>query len=79
VGKKKTISREKQPNRPPKPHYTLKANLYYRQVIAPLVKAYQQAMGAKNYEEAEKIFNQIREEKKHHRLLLHRKEMVRIK
>ncbi|SEN21728.1 hypothetical protein [Lihuaxuella thermophila] len=79
MGKKKRSTREKHPNPPQKPRYTLKANLFYSQVIAPLVKAYQQSMGAKNYEEAEQFFNQIREAKKQHRFLLHKKEMIRIR
>jgi hypothetical protein len=79
MAKKKTSRREKQPNNPKKPRFTSKANLFYSEVVAPLEKAYRQAMKAKNYTEAEQFFKQIREAKEEHRLWLARKELVRIK
>ncbi|SFJ30549.1 hypothetical protein [Thermoflavimicrobium dichotomicum] len=77
--KKRIIVREKPANRPSKPRYTLEANRFYQQTVAPLVKKYRQAMQLKNYDEAGSLFQQIVEARKHHRYLLHRKGKIRIK
>lgn len=79
MGKKKRNNREKAANRPRKPRYTLEANLFYRDMIAPLQRKYHTAMRMKNYEEAGRLFKEIAQGKEQHRLLLHRKEKVRIK
>lgn len=80
-GKKpsKVATKEKQMNRPPKPKYTYKAHFFYKETIAPLERAYRQAMGAGNYIEASKLFNQITAARQEHRLWLARKEKVRIR
>ncbi|MBA4495014.1 hypothetical protein ACFO25_02060 [Paenactinomyces guangxiensis] len=78
MAKKKRSHREKKANRPPKPRFTSKANIYHSEVVAPLEKAYRQAMRTGNYEEAGHFFKETTEARKEHRLLLHRKELVKI-
>jgi hypothetical protein len=77
--KKSTSLNEKQVNRPPKPRYTSIANQYYSEVVAPIERAYDQAMRLKNYKEAGNAYEQLTQAKKHHRLLIARKELVLIK
>ncbi|RAL26549.1 hypothetical protein [Thermoflavimicrobium daqui] len=76
---KKKRSREKQKNKPTKLKYTLIAHQFHKETIAPLVKQYRRAMCLKNYDAARDFFQQLTEARQHHRLLLHRKEKVRIK
>lgn len=78
LAKFKRNTSNKQVNQPRKPKLTSKANLYYRDQIAPLEKKYRQAMQSKNYKHARELFNQIRNLKKEYLLLLHRKERVKI-
>ncbi|TCS92405.1 hypothetical protein [Hazenella coriacea] len=78
MAKFKKSTSNKQVNNPRKPKFTLKAHLYHRDVVAPLERKYRHAMKSKNYELARKIFEQIRDRKEEHRLLIHRKEKVRM-
>jgi hypothetical protein len=75
---RKKRSGEKQQNRPAKPKYTTTAHQYHQQVLAPLANAYRRAMKFKNYEEAGQYYMQLMEARKHHRILLHRKEKIQI-
>lgn len=84
VAKKSSRSRniqtsEKQVSRPPKPHYTNRAHLYYHEEVAPIEKSYRQAMRIGNYSEAVKLFEALQVAKKEHQILLSRNERVRVK
>lgn len=72
-------TKEKQISRPPKPHYTNRAHLYYQEEVAPIEKSYQQAMKMGNYSEAVKFYEALQVAKKEHRILLSRNERVRVK
>jgi hypothetical protein len=79
LGKKKKSTREKAANRSAKPRFTLRANLFHRDVVAPLVRAWRMALANKNYDEAGRLYEEILKAKREHRIWLHRKEMVRIR
>lgn len=76
---KKRKVRDRPKQRGAKARYTNKANLYYKEVIAPLEKAFKRAMIGERFQEARDIFLKIRKSKKSHRQILMRKELVRIK
>lgn len=76
---KKRRTRDKENQRVSKARYTNYANVYYKEQVAPLERAYKRAMLGKQHQEAGEIFMKIREAKKKHRTILMRKELVRIK
>ncbi|WP_124727225.1 hypothetical protein [Staphylospora marina] len=76
MGKRKKSTREKAPGGKKRTRYTLKANLFHRDVITPLERRWRQALQNKNYPEAGRLYEKIVEARKKHRLLLHRKEKV---
>lgn len=76
---KKKRTRDKESQRASKARYTNRANLYYKEVISPLERAWKRAMIARQYQEAGELFMKIREAKKDHRQLLMRRELARIK
>jgi hypothetical protein len=76
---KKRRTREKENQRRTKGRFTNKANIYYKDVVAPLERAYKRALIGAQYREAGEIFLKIREAKKSHRHLLMRKEFMRIR
>lgn len=67
------------PPSPPKPRYTSSANLYHKEVVAPLEKKWRHALKKKNYDEASAIFQELLEKRKYHRVLVKRSEKVLIK
>jgi len=62
----------------PKPRYTLSANLYHKEVIAPLERKFRHALKKKNYEEAGLLFRQILKERTKHRHMIYQREKVEI-
>jgi hypothetical protein len=76
---KRRKTREKENQRGTKAKYTNSANLYYKEVISPLERAFKRALLAEQFTEAGEIFIKMREAKKYHRHLVMRKEFVRIK
>jgi hypothetical protein len=76
---KKRRTREKEKQRSAKPRYTNRANIFYKEKIAPLERAYRRAMIGGQYTEAGEIFKNIRAAKKQHRTILMRKELVQIR
>ncbi|MGI6474402.1 MAG: hypothetical protein ACOX0J_08965 [Thermoactinomyces vulgaris] len=79
MGKKRRLSTNRQEQRPAKPKYTSRANLFHQQVVAPLEKRFRQALKARRYEEAESLYREITEARKEHRLWIDRSEKVRIR
>ncbi|MGA8941762.1 MAG: hypothetical protein WB502_03475 [Thermoactinomyces sp.] len=79
MARKKRTSGNAKENRPSKPRYTSRANIFDHEVLAPLTKRFRQALKAKNYEEAQMIYKEIVEARKQHRLWQHRCEWVRIR
>ncbi|MFC7441005.1 hypothetical protein [Laceyella putida] len=77
--KNKAYKKEKKTNNPPKPRYTNQANLFYRDVIAPLEKRYRQSLQARDYEGARRLLREIEAVRREHRLLLYRNERVEVK
>lgn len=78
MAKKKLHNQVKKPNHPPQPRYTNQANLFYRDVIAPLQKRYRQALQARDYEGARQLLQEIERARREHRLLLYRNVRVRV-
>jgi hypothetical protein len=76
---KRKRTRDKERQRGTQPKFTNRANVYYKEVIAPLERACKRAIVSEQYKEVETLFLQIRKAKKDHRQLLMRKEFVRIK
>lgn len=76
---KKRKTREKEKQRGAKARYTNYANIFYKEEVAPLERAYKRALLGEQYRQAGEIFMKIREAKKKHRTILMRKEFVRIK
>lgn len=76
---KKRRTKDKESQRVSKARYTNYANVYYKEQVVPLERAYKRAMLGEQYREAGKIFMKIREAKKKHQTILMRKEFVRIK
>lgn len=76
---KKFRNREKPKPHKAKPKFTLQANLFEQQHIKPCLKQYRQAMKTKRYEEAGKAFAKLQTLRKEHRLLLARKEKIRLR
>lgn len=76
---KKRRTRDKEKQRGPKPRYANRANLFYKEEVAPLERAYRRAMLGERYAEAAEIFKNIRTAKKQHRTILMRKELVQIR
>ncbi|MCH5584214.1 hypothetical protein MK805_04435 [Shimazuella sp. AN120528] len=76
---KKRKTRDKENQRKAKARYTNRANIFYKEEVAPLEKAYRRALLGEQYREAGEFFKKIREAKKRHRTILMRKEFVRIK
>jgi hypothetical protein len=76
---KKRKTREKENQRASKARYTNRANVFYKEKVAPLERAYKRALLGKQYQEAGGIFMKIREAKKQHRTIWMRKEFVKIK
>lgn len=62
-----------------KPRFTLLANQFHQQQITPCLKKYRQAMKAKRYKDAGEAFATSQQLYKEYRLLLARKEKIRIR
>jgi len=80
MGKKKgkTKRREKQPQNPVKPRTTTVADQYHRLEVAPLERAYRQALQAKAYGTASALFERLTAARNHHRVLIFRRERIPI-
>lgn len=76
---KKRRNREKENHRPKKQRFTLQANRFYKEQIAPCAKTYRKAMKAKQYQEAADSFSKLQALRQEHRLLLARKQKIRIR
>lgn len=78
MAKKKVAAKgpEKQKNNPPKQKFIFKANIYHRDIIAGLERKYRLAMRMKNYEEASRLYKELKTAQQEHRNLIHRKEHV---
>lgn len=76
---KKRRNREKPKRHRAKPKFTLRAHLFDQQQITPCLKQYRQAMKTKRYEEAGAAFAKLQKLREEYRLLLARKEKVRIR
>ena len=74
---KKRRNRQKEQHRPPKPRYTLIANAYQQQRLAPLYKRYAQLMRNQSYDEAIATFQQLEAARQEYRHLLHRRQKYR--
>jgi Tfp pilus assembly protein PilF len=79
MGKNRRLSTNRQEQRPAKPKYTTRANMFHQQVVAPLEKRFRQALKARRYAEAESLYRKITEARKEHRLWIDRSEKVRIR
>ncbi|KPC77721.1 hypothetical protein ADL26_00325 [Thermoactinomyces vulgaris] len=78
MAKHKSYNKEKKPNNPPKPRYTNQANLFHRDVIAPLERRYRQCLQAREYESARALLRELETARREHRILIHRNERVKI-
>ena len=79
MSKKRRFSQPRQEQRPAKPKYTSRANIYHQQVVAPLEKRFRQALKNRNYPEAQSLYKEIVQARKEHRLWIDRCEKVKIR
>jgi hypothetical protein len=80
MGKKKgkLKKREKKAQNPPKPRTTTVADQYNRLEVAPLEQAYKQALQAKAYGTVSELYMKLTEARRHHRVLIFRRERIPI-
>jgi hypothetical protein len=80
MGKKKgkMKNRERKIQHSPKPRTTTVADQYHRLEVAPLERAYRQALQAKAYGTASQLFEKLTEARRHHRVLIYRRERIPI-
>jgi hypothetical protein len=76
--KGKLKKREKKAQNSPKPRTTTVADQYYRLEVAPLERAYRQALQAKAYGTASELYMKLTEARRRHRVLIFRRERIPI-
>lgn len=79
MSKFKRSLHQPKPSSPPKPRYTSSANLYHKEVIAPLERKLRHAFKKKNYDEASSLFQTLLLKRQHHRTLIKRNDKVIIR